>query len=109
MMYSIERYLHECGYSYNGEKIDIMSHPVFEDARKALKVKWVEPKKQGLGNHPHRSMALDEEEGRVMWAKGVLGVKNPFSILFSLWYHITLLSSGTFSLGTLLSNRMTWM
>ena len=36
-------------------------------------------------------MALDEDEERAMWDKGILGVKNPFSVLFCLWYHITLL------------------
>ena len=48
-------------------------------------------KKKGLGNRPNRSVALEDDEEALMWDKGVLGLSSPFSLQFTLWYHLTLL------------------
>ena len=49
-----------------------------------MKAKSVKLKKQGLGNRPKHSVAVDENKERVMWEKGLLRVGNPLSIHISL-------------------------
>ena len=66
MMYSIKRFLIDAKYSHQGQIIDIMGPTSFEDARKTLKSKRVELKRQGLGNQPNLSVAVDPDEERVM-------------------------------------------
>jgi hypothetical protein len=91
MFHSVDRYLRDMKYFTPENRINIMKDDTFEDARLALHSKRLQLKKQGLGNRPNRSVAVDEEEERVMWEKGVLGVGSPFALQFTLWFHLTLL------------------
>jgi hypothetical protein len=91
MFHSFSRYLKSCRYYADDERICILKDDKFEDARMALTCKRRELKKQGLGNRPHRSVPVEEEEEAIMWEKGVLGVSSPFAIQFSLWFYMTLM------------------
>ena len=91
MLHGIDRHLRDCKYTFEGKRIDIMTSVYFEDTRKALQSKRTHLKSLGLGNRPNRSQAIDESEEKIMWERGVLGVSTPFAILFTLWYHLTLL------------------
>ena len=92
MFHSIARYLKGMKYYSSDNRVCLLKDIAFEDARKALRAKMVQLRKQGLGNRPNRSVAVEPEEEDVMWEKGVLGVSSPFSLQFTLWYFLTLLT-----------------
>lgn len=91
MFHSFERYLKSVKYFSPDERVSILKHVDFEDCRVALQAKRRQLKKQGLGNRPNRSVALEETEEEIMWQKGVLGSSSAFSMQFSIWFHLTLL------------------
>lgn len=90
MFHSIERHLKENKYFNEENRICILNHDSFEDARQALNAKRRELKKQGMGNRPNRAVAIDEKEEEIMWTKGVLGCSNAFSLQFTLWFYFTM-------------------
>ena len=53
----------------------------FEKLRKTPHSKQEHLKKKGKGNKPHASVALTEDEMKVLYEKGLLGVTSPEAIL----------------------------
>ena len=91
IVHSIDRYLKSKKYFTPGNRVSILKDDTFEDARLALNAKRIHLKKQGLGNRPGRSVALEPHEEQVLWDKGVLGCSTPFSLQFTIWFNLTLL------------------
>ncbi|XP_070554798.1 uncharacterized protein KIAA1958-like [Ptychodera flava] len=68
--HSIERYFSEkrYGVSLNDKQFDL--------ANEALKAKWMQLKKRGMGGKRQASEAISPEEENAMWKSGVLGKKS---------------------------------
>ena len=58
--------------------------------RKTLQSKQKQLKKQGRGNKPNASVALTEDEIKLLFDKGLLGVSSPEAILNTLWLNNSL-------------------
>ncbi|XP_070550322.1 uncharacterized protein KIAA1958-like [Ptychodera flava] len=80
--HSIERYFSEKRYGV------ILNDKQFDLANEALKAKWMQLKKLGMGGKPQASEAISPEEGNAMWKSGVLGKKDGETIIFTLWYSL---------------------
>lgn len=91
VLHSLDRYLKGKKYTWKGSRVDLLKDIVFEDTREALSSKRKHLKTLGLGNRPHRAVGIEEEEEEILWKSKVLGKDSPFAIIFSLWYHMTLL------------------
>lgn len=80
MVASFERYLKRKSYP-----VSIIQDLAFEKLRKTLHSKQKQLKKQGKGNKPNASVALTEEEMKILYDKGFLGTSSPEAILNTLW------------------------
>ena len=81
MVASFERHLKRKSYP-----ISIINDLAFEKLRKTLQSK----QKQGRGNKPNASVALTEDEIKLLFDKGLLGVSSPEAILNTLWLNYSL-------------------
>ncbi|XP_031568117.1 uncharacterized protein KIAA1958-like [Actinia tenebrosa] len=85
MIASFERFLKRKNY-----QVSIINDLAFEKTRKTLQSKQKELKKRGKGNKPNASVALTEDEVKVLYEKGLLGISSPEALLNSLWLNNTL-------------------
>ncbi len=85
MLASFERHLKSKSYSNS-----LITGLVFEKTRKALTSKQKLLKKQGKGNKPKASVAITEDEIKILYDKGYLGVSSPEAILNTVWLNNTL-------------------
>ena len=58
-----------------------MKDAEFEQARKALQSKQKDLKQKGKGYKPNASVALTEEEIKILYDKGLLGTSTPEALL----------------------------
>ena len=85
MLYSVDRHLKENDVQYS-----VLKDREFTGAREALKAKRVDLKKQGMGRKPNKAKPLTWEEEEELYNKGVFGNSTPFTLIFSLWYYLTM-------------------
>ena len=85
LMASFERYLKKKNYGFS-----IMKDAEFEQARKALQSKQKDLKQKGKGNKPNASVALTEEEIKVLYDKELLGTSTPEALLNTIWFNNTI-------------------
>ena len=90
MLYSFERHLSDNDYSCDDRSLSLLKDNEFKQTREALKAKRVDLRQQGKGQRPHKSKALSEAEENILWDKKIFGHHTPFSIQFTLFYHLTL-------------------
>ena len=72
MVASFERHLKRKSYP-----VSIINDLAFEKLRKTFQSKQKQLKKQGRGNKPNASVALTEDEIKLLFDKGLLGVSSP--------------------------------
>ncbi|CAB4013426.1 Hypothetical predicted protein, partial [Paramuricea clavata] len=84
MFASFERYLKK----KNG--FSIMMDKSFERARKALQSKQKELKQKGKGNKPNASVALSEDEVKLLYEKELLGISSREALLNTVWFNNTI-------------------
>ena len=82
LMASFERYLKKKNYGFS-----IMKDSEFEQARKALQSKQKDLKQKGKGKKPNASVALTEEEIKLLYDKGLLGTSTPEALLNTVWFN----------------------
>ena len=80
MVASFERHLKRKSYP-----VRIINDLAFKKLRKTLQSKQKQLKKQGRGNKPNASVALTEDEIKLLFDEGLLGVSSPEAILNTLW------------------------
>lgn len=85
MLSSFERFLKRKSYAAS-----IINDLVFEKTRKTLISKQKLLKKKGKGNKPQASVALTEEETRILYEKGLLGMSSPEAVLNTMWLNNSL-------------------
>ena len=85
MVASFERHLKRKSYP-----VSIINDLAFEKLRKTLQSKQKQLKKQGRGNKPNASVALTEDEIKLLFDKGLLSVSSPEAILNTLWLNNSL-------------------
>ena len=85
LMASFERYLKKKNYGFS-----IMKDAEFEQARKALQSKQKDLKQKGKGNKPNASVALTEEEIKLLYDKELLGTSTPEALLNTIWFNNTI-------------------
>ena len=61
--------------------VSIINDLAFEKLRKTLHSKQKQLKKKGKGNKPHASVALREDEIKILYEKGLLGVSGVYRAL----------------------------
>ena len=83
-MASFERYLKKKNYGFS-----IRKDAEFEQARKALQSKQKDLKQKGKGNKPNASVALTEEEIKLLYDKGLLGTSTPEALLNTVGFNNT--------------------
>ena len=86
LMASFERYLKKKNYGYS-----IMKDAEFEQARKALQSKQKDLKQKGKGNKPNASVALTEDEVKLLNEKELLGTSTPEALQNTIWFNNTIL------------------
>ena len=100
MVASFERHLKRKSYP-----VSIINNHAFERLRKTLHSKQKQLKKKGKGNKPHASVALTEDEMKILYKKGLLGASSPEAFLNTHW----LINSLHFGLrGTKERHHMRW-
>jgi len=67
-----------------------MKDAEFEQARKALQSKQKDLKQKGKGNKPNASVALTEEEIKLLYDKELLGTSTPMALLNTIWFNNTI-------------------
>ena len=67
-----------------------MKDAEFEQARKALQSKQKDLKQKGKGNKPNASVALTEEEIKLLYDKELLGTSTPEALLNTIWFNNTI-------------------
>ena len=85
LMASFERHLKKKNYGFS-----IMKDAEFEQARKALRSKQKDLKPKGKGNKPNASVALTEEEIKLLHDKELLGTSTPEALLNTVWFNNTI-------------------
>ena len=85
LMASFGRYLKKKNYGFS-----IMKDAEFEQARKALQSKQKDLKQKGKGNKPNTSVALTEEEIKLLYDKELLGTSTPEALLNTIWFNNTI-------------------
>lgn len=80
MVASFERFLRRKNY-----QVSIIKDLAFEKTRKTLQSKQKQLKKQGKGNKSNASVALTDDEKKVLYEKGLLGISSPEALLNSIW------------------------
>ena len=83
MVASFERHLKRKSYP-----VSIINDHAFE--RLTLHSKQKQLKKKGKGNKPYASVALAEDEMKILYEKGLLGTSSPEAILNTLWLNNSL-------------------
>ncbi|XP_067022164.1 uncharacterized protein KIAA1958-like [Acropora muricata] len=86
LMASFERYLKKKNYGFSIMEGDAE----FEQARKALQSKQKDLKQKGKGNTPNASVALTEEEIKLLYDKELLGTSTPEALLNTIWFNNTI-------------------
>jgi hypothetical protein len=76
----IDRHLRRIKYGFQ-----IISSVEFAKVREVLKAKQKDLKSEGKGNLSGKSDAITDEEVDKLWEHELLGVKNPESMINSLW------------------------
>jgi integrase len=84
-MSSIDRHLRRMKYGFQ-----IISSVEFAKVREVLKAKQKDLKSEGKGNLSRKSDAITDEEIDKLWENELLGVKNPESVINSLWLFTTI-------------------
>ena len=69
-----------------------MKDDEFEQARKALQSKQSDLKHKGKGNKPNASVALTEEEIKLLNDKELLRTSTPAALLNTIWFNNTITS-----------------
>ena len=87
MMSSLDRKLKRHKYPYT---VMASTGSVFSLTRDALKAKQRQLKKQGKGNKPYESKAIEDDEIDTLYNKGVLGCSTPQSLLNTMWFNNTI-------------------
>ena len=85
LMASFERYSKKKNYGFS-----IMKDAEFEQACKALQSKQKDLNQKGKGNKPNASVALTEEEIKLLYDKGLLGTSAPEALLNTVWFNNTI-------------------
>ena len=85
LMTSIERYLKKKNYGFI-----IMKHAEFGQARKALQSRQKDLKQTRKGNKPNASVALTEEEIKLLYDKELLETPTPKALLNTIWLNNTI-------------------
>ena len=85
MVASFERHLKRKSYP-----VSIINDLAFDRLRKTLHSKQKQLKKKGKGNKPHASVALTEDEMKILYEKGLLGASSPEALLNALWLNNSL-------------------
>jgi len=85
LMASFEWYLKKKNYGFS-----IMKDAEFEQARKVLQSKQKDLKQKGKGNKPNASVALTEEETKLLYDKELLGTSTPEALLSTIWFNNTI-------------------
>ena len=67
-----------------------MKDAEFEQARKTLQSKQKDLKQKGKGNKPNASVALTEEEIKLLYDKELLGTSTPEALLNTIWFNNTI-------------------
>ena len=67
-----------------------MKDAEFEQARKALQSKQKDLEQKGKGNKPNASVALTEEEIKLLYDKELLGTSTPEALLNKIWFNNTI-------------------
>ena len=67
-----------------------MKDAEFEQARKALQSKQKDLKQIGQGNKPNASVALTEEEIKLLYDQELLGTSTPEALLNTIWFNNTI-------------------
>ena len=67
-----------------------MKDAEFEQARKALQSNQNDLKQKGKGNKPNASVALTEEEIKLLYDKELLGTSTPEALLNIIWFNNTI-------------------
>ncbi|CAB3994101.1 Hypothetical predicted protein [Paramuricea clavata] len=70
--------------------ISMMMDKGFERARKALQSKQKELKQKGKGNKPNASVALSEDEVKLLYEKELLGISSREALLNTVWFSNTI-------------------
>ena len=45
---------------------------------------------EGISRTSVWATGIEEDEKELMWTRGMLGIGTPFSIIFTIWYYLTL-------------------
>ncbi|CAB4025586.1 Hypothetical predicted protein [Paramuricea clavata] len=85
LLASFEQHLKKKNYPAS-----IINDLAFEKTRKSLQSKQKELKKQGKGNKPNASVPLTSSELNTLYAKNLFGMRNPESLLNTLWLNNTM-------------------
>ena len=80
MLSSFERHLKSKSYPNS-----VINDLVFEKTRKTLSSKQKQLKKQGKGNKPNASVAITDDEIKILYDKGQLGLSSPEAVLNTVW------------------------
>ncbi|XP_070555060.1 uncharacterized protein KIAA1958-like [Ptychodera flava] len=80
MKCSLERYLRSKNYSAS------LNDRVFHKLNQAIRAKQVDLKGQGKGRKELKSEEISAEEEETMWQAGVLGINNPQSANFTMFF-----------------------
>ena len=64
-----------------------MKNVQFEQTRKALKSKQRDLKREGMGNKPNASAALNEEDIQVLFEKDLFGSSTAEALLNTVWFN----------------------
>ncbi|XP_070560330.1 uncharacterized protein KIAA1958-like [Ptychodera flava] len=81
MKCSLERYLRSKNYSAS------LNDRVFHKLNQAIRAKQVHLKGQGKGRKELKSEEISAEEEETMWQAGVLGINNPQSANFTMFFY----------------------
>jgi hypothetical protein len=83
---SIERHLKNRKYAKS-----ITHDREFHASQQLLKAKQIDLRKQGKGNRPNKSDAIEDEDVDRLYESGALGDDNPESVLQTIWFNNTVL------------------
>ncbi|XP_068738982.1 uncharacterized protein KIAA1958-like [Montipora capricornis] len=85
MLAALDRHLKQ-----NDSKISIAKDREFVKCRQVLEGKARALREKGHGKRPNATKALTAQDEEQLWKNRVLGEQNPKSLLYTLWYLLTL-------------------
>ena len=85
MLAAIDRHLKQ-----NDSKISIAKHREFVKCRQVLEGKARALREKDHGKRPNATKSLTVQDEEQLWKNRVLGEQNPKSLLYTLWYLLTL-------------------